>query len=86
MDSCVKIVQKLSDSFGCDAKWSNGDAVTAADFVFGWQRAVDKTSKKPRTAKPLRRCSSGFLLLRRGEGESKTLRETSTANGKLLIF
>ena len=23
-----------------DAKWSNGDAVTAADFVFGWQRAV----------------------------------------------
>lgn len=24
-----------------DAKWSNGDDVTAADFVFGWQRAVD---------------------------------------------
>ena len=24
-----------------DAKWSNGEAVTAADFVFGWQRAVD---------------------------------------------
>ena len=24
-----------------DAKWSNGDAVTAADFVFGWHRAVD---------------------------------------------
>ncbi len=24
-----------------DAKWSNGDAVTAADFVYGWQRAVD---------------------------------------------
>ena len=23
-----------------DAKWSTGDAVTAADFVFGWQRAV----------------------------------------------
>ncbi|WP_423405635.1 ABC transporter substrate-binding protein [Faecalibacterium prausnitzii] len=37
----MKIVQKLSDSFGRDAKWSNGDAVTAADFVFGWQRAVD---------------------------------------------
>ena len=28
-----------------DAKWSNGDPVTAADFVFGWQRAVD-----PKTA------------------------------------
>ena len=26
-----------------DAKWSNGEAVTAADFVFGWQRAVDPT-------------------------------------------
>lgn len=24
-----------------DAKWSNGDDVTADDFVFGWQRAVD---------------------------------------------
>lgn len=28
-----------------DAKWSNGDSVTAADFVFAWQRAVD-----PKTA------------------------------------
>ncbi|MGE8203334.1 peptide ABC transporter substrate-binding protein [Heyndrickxia sp. NPDC080065] len=24
-----------------DAKWSNGDPVTAKDFVFSWQRAVD---------------------------------------------
>lgn len=24
-----------------DAKWSNGDPVTAQDFVFAWQRAVD---------------------------------------------
>lgn len=24
-----------------DCNWSNGDPVTAADFVFGWQRAVD---------------------------------------------
>lgn len=24
-----------------EAKWSNGDAVTAADFVYGWQRTVD---------------------------------------------
>ena len=28
-----------------DAKWSNGDAVTAADYVYGWQRTVD-----PKTA------------------------------------
>ena len=30
-----------------DAKWSNGDPVTAEDFVFAWQRAVD-----PKTASP----------------------------------
>lgn len=30
-----------------DAKWSNGDPVTAHDFVFGWQRLVD-----PKTASP----------------------------------
>lgn len=29
------------------AKWSNGDPVTAADFVYSWQRLVD-----PRTASP----------------------------------
>ncbi|MCK9171331.1 MAG: ABC transporter substrate-binding protein, partial [Treponema sp.] len=28
-----------------DAKWSNGEPVTADDFVFGWQRAAD-----PKTA------------------------------------
>ncbi len=28
-----------------DAKWSNGDPVTAADYVYGWQRTVD-----PKTA------------------------------------
>ncbi len=28
-----------------DAKWSNGDPVTAADYVYGWQRTV-----KPETA------------------------------------
>lgn len=30
-----------------DAKWSNGDPVTAEDFVYSWQRAVD-----PKTASP----------------------------------
>ncbi|WP_241650416.1 ABC transporter substrate-binding protein, partial [Rosenbergiella collisarenosi] len=30
-----------------DAKWSNGDAVTAKDFVYSWQRMVD-----PRTSSP----------------------------------
>ncbi len=30
-----------------DAKWSNGDAITAADFEFAWKRAID-----PETASP----------------------------------
>ncbi|AWX15029.1 oligopeptide ABC transporter substrate-binding protein OppA [Mergibacter septicus] len=30
-----------------DAKWSNGDPVTAEDFVYGWQRLAD-----PKTASP----------------------------------
>ncbi|WP_028400114.1 peptide ABC transporter substrate-binding protein [Ectobacillus panaciterrae] len=28
-----------------DAKWSNGDPVTAKDFVFAWKRAVDPATK-----------------------------------------
>lgn len=28
-----------------DAKWSNGDPVTAHDFVYAWQRAVDPATK-----------------------------------------
>lgn len=28
-----------------DAKWSNGDAVTANDFVYSWQRTVDPSTK-----------------------------------------
>jgi oligopeptide transport system substrate-binding protein len=30
-----------------DAKWSNGDPVTAHDFVYGWQRAVDPATASP---------------------------------------
>lgn len=32
-----------------DAKWSNGDPVTAEDFVYSWQRMAD-----PKTASPTR--------------------------------
>ncbi|MFS0782875.1 peptide ABC transporter substrate-binding protein [Bacillus sp. 1P06AnD] len=28
-----------------DVKWSNGDPVTAHDFVYGWQRAIDPKTK-----------------------------------------
>ncbi len=54
MDSDGNPVNAIAESYevsedGCtytfklrqDAKWSNGTAVTAADFVFAWQRAVD---------------------------------------------
>ncbi len=30
-----------------DAKWSNGDPVTAGDFVYAWQRAVDPALASP---------------------------------------
>ena len=30
-----------------DAKWSNGDPVTANDFVYAWQRAMDPENASP---------------------------------------
>ncbi|CAM3663355.1 peptide ABC transporter substrate-binding protein [Mesobacillus zeae] len=30
-----------------EAKWSNGDPVTAEDFVFAWQRAIDPNTASP---------------------------------------
>lgn len=30
-----------------DAKWSNGDPVTAKDFVFAWQRVLDPKAEQP---------------------------------------
>lgn len=30
-----------------DAKWSNGDAVTAGDFVYGWTRMLDPNTASP---------------------------------------
>lgn len=54
MDASGKAVPAIAESYDVsddgltytfhlreDAKWSNGDPVTADDFVFGWQRAVD---------------------------------------------
>lgn len=32
-----------------DAKWSNGDPVTAQDFVYGWQRMVNPKTASPNT-------------------------------------
>ncbi|HWR22472.1 MAG TPA: peptide ABC transporter substrate-binding protein [Feifaniaceae bacterium] len=54
MDTTGKAVPAIAESYDIspdgltytfhlreDAKWSNGDPVTADDFVFGWQRAAD---------------------------------------------
>lgn len=30
-----------------DVKWENGDAVTAADFVYAWKRAIDPANASP---------------------------------------
>ncbi|MCE1736980.1 ABC transporter substrate-binding protein, partial [Enterobacter hormaechei] len=30
-----------------DAKWSNGDPVTAQDFVYSWRRVVDPNTASP---------------------------------------
>lgn len=30
-----------------NAKWSNGDAVTASDFVYGWRRLIDPATASP---------------------------------------
>lgn len=56
MDADGKAVEALAESYELsddgliytfhireDANWSNGTPVTAADFVFAWQRAVDPT-------------------------------------------
>ena len=32
-------------SIRADAKWSNGDPVTAQDFVYGWRRTVTPSTK-----------------------------------------
>ena len=41
LDDGKKYVFKLRE----DAKWSNGEPVTAKDFVYSWKRAVDPDTK-----------------------------------------
>ncbi|MDR4344167.1 peptide ABC transporter substrate-binding protein, partial [Bacillus anthracis] len=50
-----------------DAKWSNGDPVTAKDFVYAWQRAVN-----PDTA-----AKSGYIMLDVKNAEKINKRELS---------
>ena len=46
-----------------NAKWSNGDPVTAHDFVYAWQRAVDPNTGQ-RSCRRVNHCSGSF----RGHG------------------
>lgn len=52
-----------------EAKWSNGDPVTAADFVYAWRRAVD-----PATASPY----SWFIELMQVTGATDIIAGTAT--------
>ncbi|WP_346767034.1 ABC transporter substrate-binding protein, partial [Listeria monocytogenes] len=42
-----KFLQHLILSLRKDAKWSNGEPITANDFEYSWKRTVD-----PKTASP----------------------------------
>lgn len=60
LDAAGKVVPGVASSWKVDAdgltwrfflrpeaRWSNGDAVSAQDFVFAWQRAVDPATASP---------------------------------------
>ncbi|MBQ0037869.1 MAG: peptide ABC transporter substrate-binding protein [Clostridiales bacterium] len=50
-----------------DAKWSDGKAVTAGDFVYAWRRLVDPKTKSPNAS--LLDMVSGYADARKGEGK-----------------
>ena len=47
-----------------DAKWSDGKAVTAGDFVYAWRRLVDPGSKSPNA--PVLNMVEGYRKVRNG--------------------
>ncbi|MFL2105178.1 ABC transporter substrate-binding protein [Desemzia sp. FAM 23991] len=66
-----------------DAKWSNGDPVTAHDFVYGWQKAVD-----PDTAAPYAYMFEPVVNaaeINRGEMESAELGIEATSDTELVV-
>lgn len=66
-----------------DAKWSNGDPVTAHDFVYGWQKAVD-----PDTAAPYAYMFEPVVNaaeINRGEMESTELGIEATSDTELVV-
>lgn len=66
-----------------DAKWSDGTAVTAADFVYAWQRAVD-----PATGAPYSYLLSAVVNaeeIMTGELEAKELGVAATEEGAFVV-
>ncbi|MBU7562924.1 peptide ABC transporter substrate-binding protein [Pediococcus ethanolidurans] len=66
-----------------NAKWSNGDAVTAKDFVYAWQRTVN-----PKTASEYAYLFSGIKnadKIAAGKANYKTLGIKADGNYKLVV-
>lgn len=66
-----------------NAKWSNGDAVTAKDFVYAWQRTVN-----PKTASEYAYLFSGIKnadKIAAGKANYKTLGIKAEGNYKLVV-
>ena len=47
-----------------DARWSNGDPVTAHDFVRGWHRLLEQNKSLAWTLAPLKNVEAGYHLHR----------------------
>ena len=54
-----------------DAKWSNGDAVTAGDYVYAWQKTVDPTTASPNSQR-FKAIKNGTAIAKEGQ-DVKTL-------------
>ncbi len=66
-----------------DGKWSNGDKVTAHDFVYGWRRTVDQ-----KTASPYAYLYSGVKnadAIIKGEAKPETLGITAKDEHTLVV-
>jgi oligopeptide transport system substrate-binding protein len=66
-----------------DARWSNGDPVTAHDFVYSWRRLVDPRtrSQSVQQVAPI----AGVLAIARGEAQPETLGVTALGDHVLEV-